>query len=177
MISWKDIVILVLAFAFLALFVVAKANKVHANENAISVDALLNTTALEVEGVPEALVQERQRYFENPSDMTLAKAKDLRARWEAAMRDREATEAQYRELREVVEDLNASASTWVAEIHVKLAGNNRLSRREVEDLLAQASELKRARERDALRQLVSAEAASELREVTPSPKANVEAGL
>lgn len=177
MTSLKDIVIMVMGFALIALFSVAMAGKGHSIENAMAVDALLNTTALEVEGVPVALVQERQRYFENPSDMTLAEAKDLRARWENAMRDREATEAQYRELRESVEDLNASASTWVAEIHVKLAGNNRLSRREAEDLLAQASELKRARERDALRQLVSTEASSELREVTPSPKSNVEAGL
>lgn len=176
MISWKDIVILVLAFAFLALFVVAKANKVHANENAISVDALLNTTALEVEGVPEALVQERQRYFENPSDMTLAKAKDLRARWEAAMRDREATEAQYRELREVVEDLKTSAPEWVAQIHVKLAGNNRLSRGEVEDLMAQSKALKQAQERDALRALVARVAAADIREVLPPPQSNVEAG-
>lgn len=176
MISLKDIVIMLLGFALIALFIVTKASKVHANENAIAVDALLNTTTLEVEGVPEALVQERQRYFENPSDMTLVEAKDLRARWETAMQDREATEAQYRELREAVEDLNASASTWVAEIHVKLAGNNLLSRREVEDLLAQASELKRARERDALRRLVQADAAAEIREVSPSPTPSGEEG-
>ncbi len=110
---------------------------------------------LDDEGVPESLVAERQRHLDDPHQVTEAELKELRGRWERALRDREATEEQYRELHVLAERVKDVSPSWVAEIQTKLASDNRLSQGDAETLLEQGNELRRALEREALREVVA----------------------